>query len=89
MKSDVIALKNKTRTQTSLKRNIAQEVMGKVMECVFFLCAFFGVVSVLAILVFVFYKGLTPFSVKTPIPFSTLFLVQNGLQAKIHMGFFI
>lgn len=61
MKSDVIALKNKTKTQISLKRNIAQEVMGKVMECVFFLCAFLGVVSVLAILVFVFYKGLTPF----------------------------
>lgn len=63
MKSDATILRQrqKTNQKTSLKRNIAQEIMEKVMENVFFLCAFCGVVSVLAILVFVFYKGLKPF----------------------------
>lgn len=40
---------------------LIKDIKEKGAECVFFLCAFTGVVSVLAILFFVFYKGLTPF----------------------------
>ena len=61
-KSDTFMTSEKSNpSRVSLGRNYASEVLEKVMEYVFFLCAFLGVVSVLAILVFVFYKGLKPF----------------------------
>ena len=61
LKSDAIVTENKNNSAASLGRNYGQEVLEKVMECVFFLCSFLAVVSVLAILGFVFYKGLKPF----------------------------
>lgn len=61
LKTDAIVTESKNHSVASLGRNYVQEVQEKVMECVFFLCAFLAVVSVLAILSFVFYKGLKPF----------------------------
>lgn len=61
LKSDALVTESKTSTEALLGRNYAQEVLEKVMASVFFLCAFLAVVSVLAILGFVFYKGLKPF----------------------------
>lgn len=63
LKSDAYVTAEKTclDTDASLRRNYAREILEKVMEAVFFLCSFLAVVSVLAILGFVFYKGLKPF----------------------------
>ncbi len=43
------------------KRNVRRDAAGKAMEGLFLLCALTGVISVIAIITFVFYKGLHPF----------------------------
>jgi phosphate transport system permease protein len=44
-----------------MKTNRTRDIIEKVMETVFLLCAMISVLSVIAIIIFVFYKGLTPF----------------------------
>ena len=44
-----------------MKRNVKREVFEKIIETIFLICALVGVVSVAAIIVFVFCKGLHPF----------------------------
>lgn len=44
-----------------MSRNVKREVFEKIVETIFLICALAGVVSVIAIIVFVFYKGLHPF----------------------------
>lgn len=44
-----------------MNRNVKRDVLEKVVETIFLICALVGVVSVIAIIVFVFYKGLHPF----------------------------
>ena len=44
-----------------MNRNVKRDVFEKVVEGIFLLCALVGVISVIAIIVFVFYKGLRPF----------------------------
>lgn len=51
----------KTETKKVMKRNYKREIMERFAETTFFLCAFVSVVSVIAIIGFVFYKGLHPF----------------------------
>lgn len=45
----------------NMNRNVKRDVFEKVVEGIFLLCALVGVISVIAIIVFVFYKGLRPF----------------------------
>jgi len=45
----------------SMNRNIKRDVFEKIIETIFLLCALVGVISVIAIIIFVFYKGLQPF----------------------------
>lgn len=45
-----------------MKRNVKRDIIEKIVETIFLLCALVGVVSVIAIIVFVFYKGLKPFT---------------------------
>lgn len=51
----------KTGTKKIMKRNYKREILEKTVETIFLLCAFISVVSVIAIIGFVFYKGLRPF----------------------------
>lgn len=51
----------KSETKKFMKRNYKREVAEKTIETIFFLCAFVSVVSVIAMIGFVFYKGLHPF----------------------------
>ncbi|MDY3917837.1 MAG: phosphate ABC transporter permease subunit PstC [Candidatus Limivivens sp.] len=44
-----------------MNRNVKRDVFEKIVEAIFLICALVGVVSVIAIIVFVFYKGLHPF----------------------------
>lgn len=44
-----------------MKRNLKREIIEKIIEAIFLLCALVSVVSVIAIILFVFYKGLRPF----------------------------
>lgn len=44
-----------------MNRNVKRDFLGKAVEGLFLVCALVGVVSVIAIIVFVFYKGLHPF----------------------------
>lgn len=44
-----------------MKRNVKRDVFEKIVEAIFLLCALVGVISVAAIIVFVFFKGLRPF----------------------------
>jgi len=44
-----------------LKSNMRRDIITKIIEFLFFLCALVGVVSLIAIIGFVFYKGLSPF----------------------------
>ena len=44
-----------------MNRNVKRDVLEKIVEAIFLICALVGVVSVIAIVVFVFYKGLHPF----------------------------
>lgn len=44
-----------------LKSNMKRDIITKIIESIFFLCALVGVVSLIAIIGFVFYKGLSPF----------------------------
>lgn len=44
-----------------MNRNVKRDVLEKVVESIFLICALVGVVSVIAIIVFVFFKGLNPF----------------------------
>lgn len=44
-----------------MNRNVKRDVLEKIVETIFLICALVGVVSVIAIIVFVFYKGLHPF----------------------------
>ena len=45
----------------NLSRNVKRDVWEKIVEGIFLICALAGVISVIAIIVFVFYKGLHPF----------------------------
>ena len=47
--------------EQQMERNRVREVGERIVEGIFFLGAFMGVISALAIIVFVFYKGLHPF----------------------------
>lgn len=44
-----------------MKPNKRRDILEKIMEAIFFLCAMVSVISVIAIIIFVFYKGLKPF----------------------------
>ncbi|MEE0420833.1 MAG: phosphate ABC transporter permease subunit PstC [Lachnospiraceae bacterium] len=44
-----------------MNRNVKRDFLEKAVEAIFLVCALAGVVSVIAIIVFVFYKGLHPF----------------------------
>lgn len=44
-----------------MNRNLKRDFLEKAVEAIFLICALAGVVSVIAIVVFVFYKGLHPF----------------------------
>ncbi|BCN32323.1 phosphate ABC transporter permease subunit PstC [Anaeromicropila herbilytica] len=44
-----------------MKPNKTRDIIEKIVETIFFLCAMVSVVSVIAIIVFVFYKGVAPF----------------------------
>lgn len=44
-----------------LKSNVKRDTITKIIEFIFFLCASIGVISLIAIIGFVFYKGLRPF----------------------------
>ncbi len=44
-----------------MKTNRTRDIIEKIMELIFLLCAMISVLSVIAIIFFVFYKGLTPF----------------------------
>ncbi len=67
MNGDTMAVKSETKmirrkeTKKVMKRNYKREILEKTVETIFFLCAFISVVSVIAIIGFVFYKGLHPF----------------------------
>lgn len=45
----------------NMKRNVKRDIYEKIVETIFLLCALVGVISVIAIIIFVFYKGLAPF----------------------------
>lgn len=47
-----------------LKSNVKRDIITKIIEAIFFLCALVGVISLIAIIGFVFYKGLSPFTGK-------------------------
>lgn len=49
------------KTKVSMDRNYKREFIEFVVEKIFFFCAFISVISVIAIIGFVFYKGLRPF----------------------------
>lgn len=67
MNGDTMAMKSETELiqkkeiKKIMKRNYKREILEKTVETIFFLCAFISVVSVIAIIGFVFYKGLHPF----------------------------
>ena len=67
MNSEAMAMKREmemvqnTEKKKVMKRNYKRELFEKVVETLFLLCAFVSVVSVIAIIGFVFYKGLRPF----------------------------
>lgn len=67
MNGDTMAVKSETELiqkkeiKKIMKRNYKREILEKTVETIFFLCAFISVVSVIAIIGFVFYKGLHPF----------------------------
>lgn len=44
-----------------MSRNVKRDLVEKVVEAIFLICALVGVVSVIAIIIFVFYKGMRPF----------------------------
>lgn len=44
-----------------MKPNKTRDIIEKIIESIFFLCAMVSVISVIAIVIFVFYKGLAPF----------------------------
>lgn len=44
-----------------MNRNVKRDFLEKTVEAIFLICALAGVVSVIAIILFVFYKGLHPF----------------------------
>jgi phosphate transport system permease protein len=53
--------KENTDTSIMMKPNKKRDIIEKIVETIFFLCAMVSVISVIAIIVFVFYKGLRPF----------------------------
>lgn len=67
MNGDIMAVKSETKliqkvqAKKIMKRNYKREIIEKTIETIFFFCAFISVVSVIAIIGFVFYKGLHPF----------------------------
>lgn len=67
MNGDTMAVKSETELiqkkeiKKIMKRNYKREILEKTVETIFLLCAFISVVSVIAIIGFVFYKGLHPF----------------------------
>ena len=52
---------NTIEKNSDMSSNKKREIAEKVAEWIFFLCAFVAVISVVAITVFVFYRGLQPF----------------------------
>ena len=59
--NDIKGQNMKTFENAEMKVNKNREIIEKIIETIFFMCAFVAVVSVIAITVFVFYKGLQPF----------------------------
>lgn len=53
----------------NMKRNVKRDIYEKIVETIFLLCALVGVISVIAIIIFVFYKGLKPFLGENPYNF--------------------
>ncbi len=62
IKEEAYIIKNHKRMNKNNKRDIFE----KIVESIFLLCALVGVVSVIAIIIFVFYKGLSPFLGENP-----------------------
>jgi phosphate ABC transporter, permease protein PstC len=52
-----------------MKANKTRDIIEKVMETIFLLCAMISVLSVIAIIIFVFYKGAAPFVGDKPYSF--------------------
>lgn len=57
---EVISKKN-LDMQGQMERNKVRDMFEKIVETIFFLCAMVAVISVVALIVFVFWKGLKPF----------------------------
>lgn len=53
--------KQNNMADIKMKPNKKRDILEKVMETIFLLCALVSVISVVAIIIFVFYKGLKPF----------------------------
>ena len=48
-------------SEAKMQKNVLRDGVTKIIETIFLICALVSVVSVAAIIVFVFYKGLKPF----------------------------
>lgn len=73
-----------------MKRNIKREIFEKSVESLFFICALVGVISVIAIIAFVFYKGLRPFFGENAYSFTkfitgTTWAPSKGVYGIFHM----
>jgi len=61
MENTEILSKKYLEVQGKMERNKTRDMFEKIVETVFFLCAMVAVISVIALIVFVFWKGLKPF----------------------------
>ena len=55
-----ILSKKDLEVQGQMERNKIRDMFEKVVETIFFLCAMVAVISVVALITFVFWKGLNP-----------------------------
>lgn len=53
--------KDNNETSVMMKPNKLRDIVEKIVEAIFLICAMVSVISVVAIIIFVFYKGLRPF----------------------------
>ena len=73
----------------NVKRNNNNKyVIENVSKAIFLVSALIAVVSLLLIIGFVFYKGLTPF-VSKGYSFRSFYLVLNGYQAQINLEYYL
>lgn len=61
MENTEILSRKDLAVQGQMERNKIRDMFEKIVETIFFLCAMVAVVSVIALIVFVFWKGLKPF----------------------------